>query len=143
METNFKDLDEFIKSNPKPQELKRALSVKLILSNHSINDIKFTLNVSTGYATNCKTRYLKYGIDSLKSHYKGRASYLNSTSRQEVINWIKSQNHWDLISLVNYIKTTYSVIYKSKQSYYDLFKEAGLSWKKAQKINPKKKNRKS
>jgi putative transposase len=31
----------------------------------------------------------------------------------------------------------YNVIYESKQSYYDLLKEAGMSWKKTTKINPK------
>jgi transposase len=29
-------------------------------------------------------------------------------------------------------------VYKSQQSYYDLMNEAGLSWKKTQKTNPKK-----
>lgn len=32
---------------------------------------------------------------------------------------------------------TYQVVYKSKQSYYDLLKEGGLSWKKTEKVNPK------
>ena len=31
----------------------------------------------------------------------------------------------------------YDVIYESKQSYYDLFEEAGISWKKTAKLNPK------
>jgi putative transposase len=29
------------------------------------------------------------------------------------------------------------VVYESKQSYYDLFEEAGISWKKTTKLNPK------
>ncbi len=31
----------------------------------------------------------------------------------------------------------YDVIYQSKQSYYDLFSEAGITWKRSQKVNPK------
>jgi len=34
------------------------------------------------------------------------------------------------------------VIYKSKQSYYDLFDEAGISWHKSQKVNPKRNEKK-
>jgi putative transposase len=29
------------------------------------------------------------------------------------------------------------VVYESKQSCYDLFEEAGISWKKTTKLNPK------
>ena len=31
----------------------------------------------------------------------------------------------------------YDVVYQSKQSYYDLFSEAGITWKRSQKVNPK------
>jgi putative transposase len=31
----------------------------------------------------------------------------------------------------------YHVIYQSKQSDYDLFSEAGITWKRSQKVNPK------
>jgi putative transposase len=31
----------------------------------------------------------------------------------------------------------YDVIYQSKQSYYDLFSEAGITWKRSQKVKPK------
>ena len=31
----------------------------------------------------------------------------------------------------------YDVIYETKKSYYDLFKAAGISWKKTTKLNPK------
>jgi len=33
-------------------------------------------------------------------------------------------------------------VYKSKQSYYDLFDEAGISWHKSQKVNPKRNGKK-
>jgi Winged helix-turn helix len=31
----------------------------------------------------------------------------------------------------------YDVVYETKKSYYDLFKAAGISWKKTTKLNPK------
>ncbi|MCA2554998.1 MAG: winged helix-turn-helix domain-containing protein [Microcystis sp. M04BS1] len=39
--------------------------------------------------------------------------------------------------LIDYISKHYSVIYKSKQSYYHLFSLAKISGQKSQKINPK------
>ncbi|NEP29690.1 MAG: winged helix-turn-helix domain-containing protein [Moorea sp. SIO3I6] len=35
------------------------------------------------------------------------------------------------------MEDNYGIKFPSKQSYYDLFKEAGMSWKKTQKRNPK------
>jgi putative transposase len=31
----------------------------------------------------------------------------------------------------------YDIIYQSKQSYYDLLAEAGMTWRRFQKVNPK------
>ncbi len=36
------------------------------------------------------------------------------------------------------IEVTYGVVFASLQSYYSLFSEAGISWKKTQKSNPRK-----
>ena len=36
------------------------------------------------------------------------------------------------------IERRYDVVYQSKQSYYDILKEAGLSWHRTQAVNPKK-----
>lgn len=37
----------------------------------------------------------------------------------------------------DHIEDQYQIRFKSKESYYQLFKEAGTSWKKTQKKNPK------
>jgi transposase len=74
----------------------------------------------------------------LKLGYKGSVGYLGPEARNEIIAWLREQNKWDMPALQAYVKDEYDVVYKSKQSYYDLFKAAGISWKKAQKVNPKK-----
>ena len=38
---------------------------------------------------------------------------------------------------MTYVEQEFGVIYKSKQSYYELFARANISWKKTQKVNPK------
>ena len=55
----------------------------------------------------------------------------------EIITWLEARRYWNLDELVTYIDEHDDVIYRSKQSYYDLFAAAGISWKKTQKVNPK------
>jgi transposase len=74
----------------------------------------------------------------LKLGYTGSVGYLSPEARNEIIDWLREQNKWDLPALQAYVKYQYDVVYKSEQSYYDLFQAAGISWKKAQKVNPKK-----
>jgi Winged helix-turn helix len=60
-----------------------------------------------------------------------------SEQREQVVTWLKTKNYWNLDELVTYLDEHYSVIYQSKQSYYELLSSAGISWKKSQKTNPK------
>jgi len=39
------------------------------------------------------------------------------------------QNYWNLAELQGYVQQEYDVVFDSKQSYYSLFEEAGISWK--------------
>nr|WP_157999183.1 winged helix-turn-helix domain-containing protein [Anaplasma marginale] len=77
------------------------------------------------------------GIAGLRLKYKGAKPLLNVEEKEEILKWLQQKNYWDLKELYSYILTNYNVTFKSKQSYYDLFKEAGISWKKSQKKNPK------
>jgi len=70
--------------------------------------------------------------------YKGSRPYLNAEEKQELIQWIINQSHWDIWELETYVLETYEVVFKSRQSYYQLLKEARISWQKAEEVNPKK-----
>jgi putative transposase len=39
--------------------------------------------------------------------------------------------------LQEHVEQAYGVVFESKQSYYSLFEQAGISWRKTQKRNPK------
>ena len=58
--------------------------------------------------------------------------------KKEKIEWLKTQDYLRLSDLKNYLQEQYDVVFESNQSYYNLFKEAGISWKKTQKKNPAK-----
>jgi len=49
---------------------------------------------------------------------------------------LQQRDYWNLDELVTYLDENYGVIYKSKQSYYELLSAAGITWKKSQKVNP-------
>ena len=131
-------LTEFIRSNPDPRELKRALAVKMVKQNYSYQQIAEILEVSVGFISNCQRKFKVEGLEGLKLKYKGSQGYLTNQQRQEVIDWLKEKNYWQLSELQNRIEVTYGVVFASLQSYYSLFAEAGISWKKTQKINPRK-----
>jgi len=131
-------LNNLIDTTPEPQEVKRGLAVKLRKMGQSINEVAEVLNVSPGYVVKWNGVYKKEGVRGLRLQYKGTAGYLNGSQKDELIAWLKKKAYWNLSELQEHLQQSYNVIYKSKQSYYDLFKAAGISWKKSQSRNPKK-----
>lgn len=131
------DLTTFIRSNPDPRELKRAITVQMWNKGHKHQDIQASLSVSSGFISKWTQRYEREGILSLKLPHHGSTGYLNPEQRSKVIQWIQAKDSWHLSELQIYLEDEYEVVFKSNQSYYNLLSEAGLSWKKTQKRNPK------
>lgn len=131
-------LEEFISSNPDARELKRALAVNLALKRYRYNEISEILNVSNKFVEKWKKKYLEGGIIGIKLAYQGSKGYLSGEQKAEVLSWLEEGKHWHVSELEFYLESKYGVKYKSPQSYYALFDEAGISWKKSQKYNPKK-----
>ncbi len=131
-------LNNLIDTTSELREAKRGLAVKLKEMGHTINEVAEALNVSPGYVVKWKGVYKKKGVEGLRLQYKGSAGYLNSFQKDELIAWLKEKTYWNLSELQEHVQQKYKVIFKSEQSYYDLFKAAGISWKKSQNYNPKK-----
>lgn len=131
-------LQEFIKSNPDPRELKRALAVNMSQQGMTHAQIQNTLEVSSGFISKWTQIYAQQGVLGLKLGHKGSQGYLTEQERQIILDWLTEQKYWNLNELQEHIWQHYGVRFKSRQSYYDLFHAAGLSWKKSQKRNPKK-----
>jgi putative transposase len=142
-------LNKFIQSNPDPRELKRAVAVQMFLQNYKHREIQAILGVSSGFISKWSRLYQQFGVSRLRLGYQGSAGYLEPEQRQAIITWLQTKNYWDLAELQGHIQDELDVVFDSKQSYYTLFEQAGISWKKTQKRNPKedpvlvqKKNRK-
>ena len=84
-----------------------------------------------------KKQFKTKGIEGIKLGHKGSKGYLTALQNTEVIEWLKNKEYWNLDELVTYLDLEFGVIYKSKQSYYEFFDRANISWKKTQKVNPK------
>ncbi len=133
----LEDLSEFIQSNPDCRELKRSLAVLMFLKGYRHREIQESLLVSSGFISKWTQRYQQRGIAGLRVGYQGSVGYLEPAQRQAVIAWLQSKNYWNLVELQGYVQQEYQVVFDSKQSYYTLFEQAGISWKKTQKCNPK------
>lgn len=136
IEQKIQELDEWIKTNPDSRELKRALAVKLTLKGWTYRAIASILNVSNSLISKWKSQFEERGIAGLKLSYKGAKSYLTQSQKQEVFTWLYQQEYWDLSELECYLIDQFDVVFKSSTSYYDLLKEAKISWQKAQPKNP-------
>ncbi|MFB2839809.1 winged helix-turn-helix domain-containing protein, partial [Floridanema evergladense] len=77
------------------------------------------------------------GKEALKSQYKGTESYLSREERAETIAWLIQQKAWDISELETYLIDKYDVVFQSRQSYYQIFQEAKISWQKGEQVNPR------
>ncbi len=130
-------LEGLIKSNSDPRELKRALAVKMSIEGYPDRMIAQLLGVSASFVRDWKRAFKVGGIAGIKLGYQGAIGKLTTEQRAEIIEWLKNKDYWHLDELINHVEDRYDVIYKSKQSYYDLFEQAKISWKRTQKVNPK------
>jgi len=131
------ELQDFIALRPNAREVRKALAVKLVYQGYLYDEIQTILDVSRGSITGWKQAYEQNGINGLRLNHKGRKSYLLGEQRQEVLSWLQTKDCWELGELEYKLAFEYDVVYESKQSYYDLFEEAQISWKKTTSLNPK------
>lgn len=135
----YKDLEDLINRSPKPAEVKRGIAVKQDLTGKSRVLIGDILSVSASFISKWRRIYDEFGADGLISLYQGAKSraFLSDEKKAEVLAHIKSHSVFGFQDLKSYLQSTHGVVYKHWQSYYDLLHEAGMSWHKSQKVNPR------
>ena len=119
------NLEDIIDS-PEGLEIKRALAVRMILHDFKTKEICVLLDVSDSFVSKWKTIYENEGADGLRLNYKGGTGFLTESQRYEIFFHLKDKPHYSVEELRDWIERRYGVVYQSKQSYYDLLKEAGL-----------------
>jgi len=74
----------------------------------------------------------------LKLGYKASRSYLTDEQKKETIEWLYSPEKGNIYELERYLMETYDVVFKSRESYYQIWRSANLTWQKGNKENPRK-----
>jgi putative transposase len=133
----IEELKAFIGVERDGRQVKKALAVKLIYQDYGYEAITAILDVSVGALSKWKQAYERHGLAGFRPQHKGRKSYLSAPEREAVLQWLQAKPIWEVSELEYHLAQHYDVVYESKQSYYDLFDAAGLSWKKTTKVNPK------
>lgn len=123
---------EDIINGAESREIKRALAVKMVIFGFKVKDICSVLEVSDSFVSKWKVIYESKGAEGLRLHYKGGPKFLTDSQQREIFSYLKDRPCYSLEELMDLLKQRYGVVYRSKQSYYDLLKEAGLSWYRAQ-----------
>lgn len=131
------DLDEIINEATDAREVKRAVSVKMGVQGFSPAQICQVLNVSLQYVSKWKGQYEAGGGAVLRLGHRGSESYLGEEERQAILRWIGGQEIVSLEAVRDYVEEHYGVVYRSKQSYYDLLEAGGMSDHRSEKHNPK------
>ncbi len=133
----IQSLDNFIKYSQDKLEITRATAVKMLLCGYKHKEIMPILGVSSGFISKWKKAFFQNGVEGLKLAYKGSKGFLDIQQHTEIVEWLRSKERWTLDELEYQLASKYEVAFESKQSYYELFDEAGISWKKTQSNNPK------
>ena len=120
------------------REIKRAIAVKMLLLGFKTKDICDLLEVSDAFVSKWKIIYENEGAGGLRLHYKGGPKFLTDAQRREICFHLRDKPHYSVEELRDLIERRDDIVYQSRQSYYDILKEAGLSWHRTQATNPKK-----
>lgn len=137
MSVSVVGLDEIIDGSRDAREVKRALCVKMSIGLLPVSQICGLLNVSASFVSKWRGIYAAQGAEGLGLGYVGSQSLLTPEQRAEVIACIQGQDTVQLAEVRDYLQEHQGISYKSPQSYYELMHEAGLSYHKSEKVNPK------
>jgi transposase len=142
------ELNTYIKNKDRSVvEIRRAQTILMLDANAEL----FFIQQITGYKRRAiftfRRRYLRYGLVGIKDKRKGNAKkLLTRIQRLEVVEMLTQTDpkahgydhaYWTTSILGDLIKHKYRVHYKSKTSYYVLFKQSKLSFHKPGKVYEK------
>jgi transposase len=130
-------LAELMEETKDARELKRALSVKMVQSGMAATQVGELLQVTPQYVRKWQGRYESGGVEALRMGYRGSESYLSGEQRQEVEEWIGTHEAVRVEEVRDYIEEQYGVVYRSKQSYYEVLEAGGMSYHRTEPGNPK------
>lgn len=142
----MQELHNVIASNDsKSPEVRRAQAILLVDQGIGAGGIKAMTNYGRTRAFIMRRTYLTDGIAVIKDHREGRPkTLLDRQQRDEIIQTVKTKSpraygydtdYWTTALLGRYIKRQYKIQYKSRTSYYLIFRGAEFSYHKPGKVS--------
>jgi putative transposase len=98
--------------------------------------IGVVLQVTPRAVRKWRKRYEREGVDGLQVRHRGSESHLSIEQRQEIEEWLGSQEPSTVEEVRDEIEARYGIVDQSKQSYYDLLDASGLSYYRTEKGYP-------
>ncbi len=148
-ETQIEELKQFIKKGS-GKENRRAQAIVLLDQDVSQEIIELSTGFRRRQPFELRNKYLKFGLESLKDPKKEPKRLLSKRQIKEIVQTVKKTKpqeidpgryrHYDFWTtgiLGDYIEREYEVKFKSKTSYYLLFKRARFTYHKPGRVYEK------
>jgi len=143
--TNQKNEIQFeVKKSKDPDQIKRLQTVLLVDQEADVATIEMLTGYKRSRAFVLRKLYQEKGIEAAKGKEKKGKTLLSKTQLTDLVDFVKqdksatkagySDEWWSTSRLADYIWKTYHVRYKSKTSYYLIFKEARFTFHKPGKV---------
>jgi len=134
-------------ANSSSKEVRRAQAIILVDNDMPIEEITDITGYERSQTFELRKKYLEQGLFAIEDQRRGNPQELLTRSqRDEVIQTLKTEtprshgfdsDYWTTSLLGGYIKKKYNVKYKSKTSYYLIFKQAKFTYHKPGRVYEK------
>lgn len=134
-----RELSDFIVSSKDSSGIKRAQAVLMLADNQPLGLIDQITGFGRSQAFNWRKIYDNKGLPGIQSKPRKVNRLLTKTQREELAETLKvktpkdlglSQDYWTTGLLGHYVNRQYQVAYKSKTSYYLIFKDSKSTFHK-------------
>jgi transposase len=132
------------RSQSSGKEVRRAQAISLLDAATDLKVISALTKYSRRQIFDLRKNYLKTGISAIQDKQKGKPKeLLTKKEREELIETVKTQTprkhdydsgYWTTSILGDFIQKQYKVSYKSKTSYYLIFRQAKFSYHKPSRL---------
>lgn len=103
-------LGQMIEETQDVRELKRALSVQMVLAGMAAGQIGELLQVTARYVRKWRGRYEREGGGALRMGYRGSESSLSVERRQESEDWLGAQETITLEEVRDELEARYGIV---------------------------------
>lgn len=140
-------LRKIIKSSKNNRQIRMAQAILLVDQREDPQNIRLLTEIGRSRAFKLRKQFLARGISAIEVKPRGLNKLLTKKQLKEIVRTVKhkkpsevgfhSYEFWNTGILGRYIEEHYNVVYKSKTSYYLIFKRAKFTYHKPGRVYQK------